>query len=234
MDERLTNALALQQIVSKQTKLLARKKEIPELIARIEHDKTEREGELARAEKDLHDAQAAQRAAESAVKDGEALSAKLLVQINQVKNNKEYQAMQHEIEATKNTVAEAEATVVSSLEAIEHCKQKVAQLRKEVQEDLSDLNEQIMRLKKELDGLPVQLKALQAQQREARALVPKELLAKLEKLFQVRAGLAMVSCHEGTCDGCRQRVTPEVLNLAKRGLDILFCEHCSRLLYWAE
>ena len=46
-----------------------------------------------------------------------------------------------------------------------------------------------------------------------------------------RGETAVVPVIDGACQGCFMKVTPETVNALKRGVDLIFCKTCSRILY---
>jgi hypothetical protein len=71
---------------------------------------------------------------------------------------------------------------------------------------------------------------LQARCAELEAALAPALLAKFNRLLQMRQGRAVVEVDHGACGGCRTRLRG-VLISSLRQCDTMFCESCQRILY---
>src|SRR4029077_9346276 len=59
-----------------------------------------------------------------------------------------------------------------------------------------------------------------------------DLCRKYEMIFSRRGGVAVVEVREGTCQGCRMRVPPQLYNQIKRNDQVFLCPSCQRMLHW--
>lgn len=55
-----------------------------------------------------------------------------------------------------------------------------------------------------------------------------------ERLLNNKKDRVIVPIENRTCSGCHIQLTPQDENLVRKAERITFCEHCSRILYWAE
>lgn len=71
-----------------------------------------------------------------------------------------------------------------------------------------------------------------ASQREARKhRVPQNLLAKYEKLREVRGGQVIVPVDGDVCGGCRAELPPQLIIDLKSTDKLGVCDNCGRFLY---
>ncbi len=61
-----------------------------------------------------------------------------------------------------------------------------------------------------------------------------ELLRIYERLLKNKKDRVVVSIENRTCSGCHIVLTAQHENLVRKGENLIFCEHCSRLHYWQE
>lgn len=61
--------------------------------------------------------------------------------------------------------------------------------------------------------------------------VPKELLVRYERLFEIGRNPVIVGMDRGSCSGCHVRLPTMVAYEARRKPDIHSCPHCRRILY---
>ena len=62
--------------------------------------------------------------------------------------------------------------------------------------------------------------------------VDAELRRRYEMILSRRGGLAVVPVRDGTCQGCRMRVPPQLYNQIQRNDQIILCPSCQRMLHW--
>jgi uncharacterized protein len=55
-----------------------------------------------------------------------------------------------------------------------------------------------------------------------------------EKLLYNKKDRVVVPIENRTCSGCHISLTAQHENLVRKGERMIFCEHCSRILYWPE
>ncbi len=60
------------------------------------------------------------------------------------------------------------------------------------------------------------------------------LLKKFTRILKNKNGVAAVSIIDESCQGCHMIVPPQVIADVKKGNDLVYCLHCSRILYVDE
>ena len=63
--------------------------------------------------------------------------------------------------------------------------------------------------------------------------VDRELLRTYDRMRDRLNGLAFVPVHEHRCTACKMQVAHQAYVALRRGDEILHCENCGRMLYWA-
>lgn len=61
-----------------------------------------------------------------------------------------------------------------------------------------------------------------------------EILKIYEKLLRNKKDRVVVPMENRTCSGCHIALTAQHENAVRKGERLIFCEHCSRILYWQE
>ena len=54
-----------------------------------------------------------------------------------------------------------------------------------------------------------------------------------ERIFKGRQGIAVAQAIDGHCSICHVRLRPQVYNTILRNEEIVQCDHCQRVLYFA-
>ena len=68
--------------------------------------------------------------------------------------------------------------------------------------------------------------------RLARELDP-QVLGTFELIAQKRNGVAIAEARDGHCTVCHVRLRPQVFNTVRRNTDIIQCDSCQRILFFA-
>ena len=55
-----------------------------------------------------------------------------------------------------------------------------------------------------------------------------------ERLLRNKKDRVVVPIENRTCSGCHIVLTAQHENLVRKGERLVFCEHCSRILYWQD
>ncbi|MBS0605070.1 MAG: hypothetical protein JSS60_08585 [Verrucomicrobia bacterium] len=93
-------------------------------------------------------------------------------------------------------------------------------LEKEIQSSIKLINEEGASLKEKRDAL-----ALKANQ---------DTLQIYDRLLRNKRDRVVVPIENRTCSGCHIVLTAQHENLVRKGENLVFCEHCSRIHFWQE
>lgn len=150
---------------------------------------------------------------------------------NQVRNEKEQQATDHEIETLRESNQRLESEVLAQMNAEEARAARIAELTQLTENGAANL----LLAEKEIAAQVEDLKIALAKQRLDRDQMAQNidapLLARYEMIFSRRAGLAVAEAKDGTCRGCRMRLPPQFYNEVLRHEQVYFCPNCQRILY---
>ena len=169
---------------------------------------------------------------ENEVKDLKVQIGKYKRQLNEVKTNKEYTSLLHEIEEGQHKVDTLEETIIAEMLAADDVEEEIkAALHRQGQE------EEV--LKKEKIVLDEKMKETEARHaaltKEREALfprIPREQMKLYEALFQKKGGTALSPVTGDFCAMCHMRVRPQMLNEIRDKTKVILCENCGRILYW--
>jgi predicted nucleic acid-binding Zn-ribbon protein len=154
-------------------------------------------------------------------------------QLSEVKTNREYQAIQHEIETAQGGLGAVEEKVLEQmLDAdviatdIKQADTALATQRKDVDAEKTTLSREI-----------VSVEAALAEASQARASLLAEmeprLIALFEQVARARKGVAICSAtRDGLCSVCHVRLRPQVFQMVRQNDSIIQCDTCNRILYY--
>ena len=182
----------------------------------------------------LEDQQAllARKQLERELAEGEARIRNHRMRLNLIRNDKELQAIAHEVDALKESNQSLEAEVLVYMEAAEQRAPRIKELGELVAKKRAELAE----AEKAIAGQVEEVKAALLRQRAERdnlaAGIDETLHQRYEMIFNRRSGVAVVEVKAGTCQGCRMKIPPQLYNEIQRKLAIHYCPNCQRILYY--
>jgi len=125
-------------------------------------------------------------------------------------------AMEDEALVLMDTIEESRQALDRS---IEHCSEKVSQLR----EQIAQIQSRVSETQSELSRLD-----------EARSTLCEQIPAYLQQQYETlrkRSSEPISLVKNGTCSGCKLKLSGSTIERARGGMGIVTCEHCSRILY---
>ena len=171
-----------------------------------------------------------QRTKENEVATNNNLKKKYMQQLDGIKTNKEYKALNSQIVTLtdKNTQIDTEIIALLDEEAkIKKQKDEAEILNKKAKENLT-ANEVI--LKKEIDKANSDIENYKAERMELAKQVLPVNLKKYILLIKNKNRKAVVYCHNNACSGCGFHIRPQILIELSNPVKIIYCENCSRIL----
>ncbi|MHB9075201.1 MAG: zinc ribbon domain-containing protein [Desulfobaccales bacterium] len=152
----------------------------------------------------------------------------------EIKSNIEYKAMLKEIAFKEDQRDQRETRILELLDLMETQKGLIAELNQQIEEREATLAEQRQEVAAQVKTLQLQLAGLEEKRKKLRKGVPAALLKRYEFIRQRRNGSAITPVQEGVCLGCHMNILPQQFIDLQKGVEILQCPHCQRILYWLE
>ena len=224
----------LQAIDGELFKLRRQQQEKPRELEQVAAQVAAQDAQLKAAETKLKSLQLSQKEKEVELQTREASVKKLQGQLFQVKTNKEYSAMQREIDTLKADNSLLEEGILKAFDAIDQAGKERQQEQARVAQQQERLRTETARIERELSEIAGQVAELE---RTRKTLVPDvapKALVTYERILGIREGLAMVPLVHESCGGCHRRLPPQVINQVYLKADLVICESCSRILYFDE
>ena len=159
--------------------------------------------------------------------------AKYKDQLLELKTNREYQTMLHEIETAQTEIRTTEDRILEIMmesdELGAELKRSEAALKtaeKEIAAERATLDKEVAALQVELDKTASARAALVAQ-------IDRTALAIFETTAKGRKGIAVAEARNGLCTICHVRLRPQMFNEVRKNESIIQCDSCRRILYFA-
>jgi len=153
-------------------------------------------------------------------------------QLFEVKTNKEYSALLHEIKAEKARVSDLEEQILSIMEEIEALIGDEAAAKLELDRARKEAVQRKQEIQQRAAAIESRLRELEAGRQNLAELLPPEVMAKYQRIAGGRNGLAVVPVKDGTCGGCFANLPTKTAVEVHAMEDIIACEACGRILIW--
>ena len=168
-------------------------------------------------------------------KDIDALTAeerKFQGQLPLVKKNEEYTALLHEIAGAKKKRSDRETDLLMLMDAEEKKAGEKPALEKALAGFEAEAKSKLATLATEEQAEKGQVAAVEAERATRVATLPAGTRSRYERIRTSRDGRAVMPIQKGACGGCYRAQPPQMLQEARRGDRLLFCDGCGRILIW--
>jgi hypothetical protein len=238
MMEDLRRLVRLQEVMSAIEGLQEKIAAIPAEVARLEKDLIAAQKEIESESSRVQELNKDRRRLEMELMGVETKITKYQGQLLDVKTNKEYQAMLHEIEACKSERAALDEKILVEMEEGEKRNAAVRSLGEKLERRRRETTDGKSRLDAETRDLEARIAALEAERRQMSGAIAPAVLEPFLKVARQRKGLALVAVQDERCGGCHVRVMPKLIQMVRRATGLIACDSCKRYLYvpddWAR
>ena len=232
MNADLERVIALQQLDSAALDAQRRLADGPERVSALDARLEAARQIVAIAKDHLAANQSARRAIEKDVALQQGRLSKFRDQLMAVKTNREYQAMQHEIETAQNEVKTLEEKVLERMLEADEITAAVKKSEAALTAEQKAVEADRAAIAAETAESTTALERIGAGRATLVAAMDKQLLALFEQIGRKRNGIAVAEARDGVCTICHVRLRPQVFNTVRRNDGIIQCDHCNRILYF--
>ena len=231
VEDKLKNLYQLQTMLSEIDKIKTLRGELPLEVQDLED---EIEGLTTRIEKiqnDVTNLQSDVSRRRINTQENNANIERYTEQLNNVRNNREYENLTKEIEylqldnqLNEKKISEANETIKAKQEDIQRCSELVSERRTDLDIKRSELDEIISETKAEEEKLRERSKNIEA-------TIDPRLLSAFKRIRRnSRNGLGVVYVQRDACGGCFNKIPPQRQLDIRMRKKIIVCEYCGRIM----
>ena len=211
VEEKLVNLLKLQKIDSKLDEIQILKGELPMEVSDLEDEILGLKSRQVRIEEEINGITEYIDGKKASIKDSEALIAKYEKQSDNVKNNREYEAINKEIEMQQLEIKLCEKNIRDANDGVlAHKKGELEKIVVETEKEENHFN---------------QLSS------DARAHIDSRLIYSYDRIRKnYHNGLSVVPVERDACGGCFNSIPPQRQSEIRLHKKIIVCENCGRIL----
>ena len=234
MDIDFDKIIQLQEIDTelRDTTLVA--ESIPRLVQDIEKKIQAGSKVLADAKDRMAHNQKRRRDLETEVKDLKLQIGKYKRQLNEVKTNKEYTSLLHEIEESQHKVDSLEEAIIAEMLAADDIEEEIKGATHRQGQEAENLKNETRALEAKLKELEEKRARLQRDKAALVPLIPPEQLKLYETIYAKKGGTPLSPVKGEFCAKCHMRIRPQMLNEIREKAKVILCETCGRILYWPK
>lgn len=234
MHDAIQSFLALQELDIKMIRLMRVKKEHQKELTKIQSLKTDIRRKIQEKEEEMNTLKTQIKEGEARIQEisehikkleGQQAAVKKMDEFNALTQemtsaNKERRSLEHQLSDLMDRQAASEDMIVSLRENLVATEESSSTVEKEILESIKKINE---------EG-----SALLSQRTILKKAMTPEMFHIYERLLNNKKDRAIVPIENRVCSGCHIVLTPQHENLVRKKDRLVFCEHCSRILYWQE
>lgn len=234
MDEKLNALLMIQSIDTKFDNISREKEETPKEIEKLRKGLGLLDSAVEQNLSTVEELKKERRKVERELEEIDLKLKKSKLRLNEVKSNREYQAVLKEIEDLKDLTFQKEETVIKWMEEIEIQEKKCADntvRREESQEEYKSKEKAFSQRIRELDK---EVQSLNEKKVQLSPNLDEDLLRRYNGLRSHLKGRVVVPVIDGVCQECHLGIPPQQYNELIKGDSMQSCPHCSRIIYWGD
>ncbi|MBY0477872.1 MAG: hypothetical protein K2Q24_09525 [Chitinophagaceae bacterium] len=231
VEEKLKALIHVQKIESKLDQIQILKGELPMEVKDLEDEIEGLNARKNRIEEEINGIQEFIESRKTAITESQALIKKYEKQSENVKNNREFEAINKELEMqglevklAEKHIKDANEELIEKSEVLEKAKKAIAVKEKNLEHKKGELDKIIADTEKEENHLKGQVN-------KAREAVDERLLVSFDRIRNsYRNGLSVVPIERESCGGCFNTIPPQRQSEIKQHKKIIVCENCGRIL----
>ena len=168
---------------------------------------------------------------EHEIREAEAKIGKFQTQQNAVKNNREYKALQDEIDNVKVEISRTEDKMLGHMTRFDESTDQQSAAARNLDEERKRLEEKAEAIRDEIAEIQGERDEIQAQCDEIMAQVEPKFLEPFMRLSKISGGVALCAVKGQICSGCFINLTAQTVNALMGAHELIYCLSCGRILY---
>lgn len=233
VEERLKALYKLQTVLTEIDRICILRGELPYEVQDLEDELQGLQTRVSNSIEKLRDCEASISANKNAISEAKIKIANTTEQQNNVRNNREYDALSKEIyyqelqiQLYEKKIREGENNCIHLREEIDRANARIEDRQADLEQKKSELEEIVTENKQEEEKLRAQAKELESHiGQDDRYLVAFKRIRK-----NARNGLGIVQIERKACGGCFNKIPPQREMDIKLHKKVIVCEYCGRIL----
>ena len=231
VEERLQALYNLQMVVSEIDKIRTIRGELPLEVQDLEDEVAGLKTRIEKCQNDLQILNQNISDRKNTIEEARAKIAKKEEEKNNVRNNREFDALTKEIEyqsleieLCEKHINDFNKEIKAKTEELANAEERLEERKIDLKQKKAELNEIVAETKQEEENLIMKSKELES-------LIEERLLTAFKRIRKnARNGLAVVTVERDACGGCFNKIPPQRQLDIRMRKKIIVCEYCGRIL----
>jgi predicted nucleic acid-binding Zn-ribbon protein len=231
VEQKLTNLYKLQTMLSEIDKIKTLRGELPLEVQDLEDEVAGLQTRIQNFQLDTKDIDTAVGQQRIKITDSNALVNRYKEQLDNVRNNREFDSLSKEIEFQGLEVELAEKKIKEFIIESKAISEEIAKSKTLLSERQADLKSKKEELDEIVSETKIQEEQLREKAKQLETTIEPRLLAAFKRIRKsARNGLAVVYIQRDACGGCFNKIPPQRQLDIKLRKKTIVCEHCGRIM----
>ena len=206
--------------------------DLPRRVQAIEAKLADANQRVAKAQAAIKADEVARRKHESAIQGHNQHISKFREQSLGVKTNDQYRALMNEISFTEEEIRKLEDKILETMIDADAKQQDLKKAQQELKEDAAEIEKEKAHARAKMAEAEAQLAQHMARQQKLRSAVDEDIAAGVYDRLKRARGTALAEALEQRCTACQVMLRPQVFNEVRMDIGTVYCDSCSRILYY--
>ena len=234
MKAELEKLIALQNLDTTIRKLEKELEAIPQRRAEIEGEFDQRAFEIRALENRRDEAKHARARLENEAVEQRGRAERAERNLMSSKKQDEYTAAIREADSARKQISTLETQILEQMESLEKVEAALNERADEIASLNSDREARLKAFDEETQRQSQQLVTARAERDQVYANLPKPLTTLYSRISaRIRDGVAVAAARNRSCTACFMSLRPQVMSEIRRGEEIITCDNCGRILFYA-
>ena len=228
----IENLLKLQDTDKEIRRLQDEVAEFPKRVAVIEQKLAGTKAQLEKAQTAVKADEANRRKFDTAISDLRGKISKYRDQSLDVKTNEQYKALLHEIQFAEKEISGNEDKILELMVNADARDKEVKAAQAELKAETAEIEAEKEQARQTTAADEKLLTEWRAKRDQIRSGIKEELLRHFERVSKFR-GTGISEVRDQKCMACRVMLRPQTYNEIRSGMQVIVCDSCQRILYYA-
>ena len=233
MSPELERLVKLQEIETRAAEAQTHIADAPAKIAALDAKLSAARDGVAAARQAISDNQSQRRSLDKDLIAAQQRLSKYKEQLMAVKTNDEYHAMQHQIAAAEAEVGRVEEQVLVNMMDADEVAAKLKAAESVLKADEISIARERAAIEADVAEQRQTAERMTEERRELLPHLASATLDMFQRVMKARQGIAVAQASNGHCTICHVRLRPQVYNTIIKNSEIVQCDSCQRILYFA-
>ena len=231
VEDKLKALFQLQTILSEIDKIKTLRGELPLEVQDLEDEVAGLQTRIQNFQAELKNSESAIGQQKIKIKDSNELIARYKEQLDNVRNNREFDSLSKEIEYQGLEVELAEKRIREFSSEYKQLSEEIQKSKHLLAERKSDLSSKKGELDEIISETKIQEEQLREKSKDIETTIEPRLLTAFKRIRKsVHNGLAVVYIQRDACGGCFNKIPPQRQLDIRLRKKIIVCEHCGRIM----